>query len=206
MALKVLLWRWFDWRYDQVISNSPDLSEVNGSLGVGFNSVDDGGEGYEVNGVFNLPIIEDKLALRVAASVEDIAGWIDNTATGESEINEAERNFLRAKLLFQPSENFNASLMWMHYEFDQDNNNHELSKSGFDLLNVDNRGATSERAVTTPFETPLSDEWDLVNLILNYETDAMTIVSSTGYLDRSIDFTTETVNAFFPRFVWLFRH
>ena len=54
------------------ISNSPDLSEVSGSLGVGFNSVDDGGEGYEVNGVFNLPILEDKLALRVAALTEDI--------------------------------------------------------------------------------------------------------------------------------------
>ena len=180
------------------ISNSPDLSEVSGRLGVGFNSVDDGGEGYEVNGVFNLPILEDKLALRVAALTEDIGGWIDNTATGKSDINEAERNFLRAKLLFQPNENFNASLMWMHYEFDQDNNNHELSKSGFDLLNVDNRGATSERAVSTPFETPVSDEWDMVNLILNYETNAMTIVSSTGYIDRSIDFKAETVNAFFP--------
>ena len=180
------------------ISGAPDLDEVSGSLGVGLNSVDDGGDGFEVNGVFNLPLIENKLALRVAASSEDIAGWIDNTATGKSDINEAERDFLRAKLLFQPSENFSASLMWMHYEFDQDNNNHELSESGFDLLNVDNRGATSERAVTTPFETPVSDEWDLVNLILNYETDAMTIVSSTGYLDRSIDFKTETVNAFFP--------
>ena len=180
------------------ISNSPDLSEASGSIGVGINSVDDGNQGYEAHGVFNLPIIEDKLALRLTASTEDIAGWIDNTATGESDINEAQRDFLRAKLLFQPNENFNASIMLMHYEFDQDNNNHELSESGFDLLNVDNRGATSERATTTPFGTPVSDEWDLVNLILNYEVEGMTIVSSTGYLDRSIDFTSETVNAFFP--------
>lgn len=180
------------------ISNSPDLEELSGSVGVGISSIDDGSEGYELNGVVSVPIIEDKLAIRIAASTEDIAGWIDNTATGESDVNEAERSFVRAKALFQPSDSFNASLMWMHYDFEQDNNNHELSESGFDLLNVDNRGATSERAVNTPFATPVSDEWDLVNLILNYETDGANFVSSTGYLDRSINFLTETVNAFFP--------
>ena len=180
------------------ISNSPDLQEAGGSVGIGISSVDDGGDGHEVNGVVNLPIIEDKLAIRVAASTEDIAGWIDNTATGETNSNEADRDFVRAKVLFQPHERFNASLMWMHYDFEQDNNNHELSESGFDLLNADKRKATSEREVNTPFATPVSDEWDLVNLILNFEMDEASIVSSTGFLDRNVNFLSETVNAFFP--------
>ena len=180
------------------ITNSADLTETSGEIGVGFNSVDGGGEGYELNGVVNLPLIEDKLALRIVASTEKLAGWIDNTATGESDINEADRTFVRAKLQFQPNERFNASLMWMHYDLDQDNNNHELSESGFDLLNVDNRGATDARSVTTPFATPLTDEWDLLNLTLNFETENANIISSTGYLDRDINFLSETVNAFFP--------
>ncbi|HIG66719.1 MAG TPA: TonB-dependent receptor [Porticoccaceae bacterium] len=180
------------------ISNSPDLDEVSGSLGIGFSSIDDGSNGNEINGVVNLPIIEDKLAIRIAASTEDIGGWIDNTAMGESDVNEAERDFVRAKVLFKPSDSFNASFMWMHYEFEQDNNNHELSESGFTLLNVDNRGATNEREVNTPFATPVSDEWDLLNLILNYEIENATILSSTGYLDRKINFKSEFVNAFFP--------
>jgi len=180
------------------ISNSPDLKEASRSLGIGFNSIDDGSEGHELNGVFNMPIIEDKLALRIAASTEDIGGWIDNTTTGETDINEAGRDFIRAKLLFKPNENLTASLMWMHYDFEQDNNNHEISESGFNLLNVDDRRATNERTVSRPFETPVSDEWDLVNLIINYETESANIISSTGYLDRSIDFVSEFVNAFFP--------
>ena len=110
------------------ITNSPDLTETSGELGIGFNNIDGGGNGYELNGVVNLPIVEDKLALRVVASTEDIAGWIDNTATGESDINEADRTFVRAKLLYQPNDRFNASLMWMRYDFEQDNNNHELSE------------------------------------------------------------------------------
>jgi len=180
------------------ISNSPDLEETSGSLGLGFNSVDDGGNGSELSGVINLPLIEDKLAIRIAASSEDIAGWIDNTEMGKSDVNEAERNFVRTKLLYKPSETFNASLMWMHYDFEQDNNNHELSKSGFNLLNVDNRGASDGRTASTPFATPTSDEWDLLNLVLNFEIQNASIVSSTGYLDRKINFLSETVNAFFP--------
>ena len=93
------------------VSNSPDLDEVGGSLGVGFSSIDDGSNGNEINGVVNLPLIEDKLAIRIAASTEDIGGWIDNTAMGESDVNEAKRDFVRAKVLFKPSESFNASLM-----------------------------------------------------------------------------------------------
>ena len=180
------------------ISNSPDLEKTSGSLGLGFNSVDDGGNGSELSGVINLPLIEDKLAIRIAASSEDIAGWIDNTEMGKSDVNEAERNFVRTKLLYKPSETFNASLMWMHYDFEQDNNNHELSKSGFNLLNVDNRGASDGRTASTPFATPTSDEWDLLNLVLNFEIENASIVSSTGYLDRKINFLSETVNAFFP--------
>jgi outer membrane receptor protein involved in Fe transport len=180
------------------ISNSPDLEKTSGSLGLGFNSVDDGGNGSELSGVINLPLIEDKLAIRIAALSEDIAGWIDNTEMGKSDVNEAERNFVRTKLLYKPSETFNASLMWMHYDFEQDNNNHELSESGFNLLNVDNRGATDGRTASTPFATPTSDEWDLLNLVLNFEIENASIVSSTGYLDRKINFLAETVNAFFP--------
>lgn len=180
------------------ISNSPDLEKTSGSLSLGFSSVDDGGNGSKFSGVVNLPLIEGKLAIRIAASTEDIAGWIDNTEMDKSDVNEAQRDFVRTKLLYKPSETFNASVMWMHYDFEQDNNNHELSESGFNLLNVDNRGATDGRKASTPFATPTSDEWDLLNLVLNFEIENADIISSTGYLDRKINFMSETVNAFFP--------
>ena len=186
------------------ITNSPDLHDAGGSLGLGVSSIDDGSEGYEVNGVINLPIIEDKLAVRIAASTEDLAGWIDNTVTGKSDINEAERDFIRTKILFRPNNSFDASLMWMHYDFEQDNNNHELSVSGvgFGLLNVDDRHATSDRIVATPFATPTEDKWDLFNLELNLSLESADVVSSTSYLDRTINFTTEAANAFFPAGVY----
>ena len=185
----------------RLISNAPDLDEASGTLGIGMSSIDDGSNGSEFNTVLNMPLIEGKLAMRIAMSAEDIGGWIDNTTTGKSDINEAERNFVRAKLLYKPNDNFDASLMLMSYDFDQDNNNHEVSEAGLGmagLLNVDNRSATDERTVSTPFETPVSDEWDLVNLTLNYQMEDANLVSSTAYVDRTSNFLTESVNAFFP--------
>ena len=200
------------------ITNSPDLNKTNGTLSMGMSTTDGGSNGNEFNGVLNLPIIEGKLAMRIAMSSEDIGGWIDNTATGESDHNEAERDFVRAKILFEPNDSFNASLMWMSYDFEQDNNNHEYSKSTFvddtrpptipspplpptgsySLLDDDNRGARDDRSVGTPFATPISDEWDLFNLILNYEAEDFNIVSSTGYQDRTMDSLVEMANAFYP--------
>jgi iron complex outermembrane receptor protein len=185
----------------KLISNAPDLNETSGTLGVGFSSIDDGNNGNEVSTVLNLPIVEGKLAMRIALSSEDIGGWIDNTATGQADHNEAERDFIRTKIVFQPNDSFNASLMWMSYDFEQDNNNHEVSESGLGmtgLLNVDDRSATDERTVSTPFATPVTDDWDLVNLTLNYEMADVNLVSSTAYLDRTSNFLSESVNAFFP--------
>ena len=198
------------------ITNSPDLNKTSGTLGVGFSSIDDGSNGNELNTVLNLPLVEGKLAMRIALSSEDIGGWIDNTATGQSDYNEAERDFVRTKILFQPNDSFNASLMWMSYDFEQDNNNREYSKSTFvddgdsmpaglppayggfswSLLDDDNRGARNDRSVGTPFETPVTDDWDLVNLTLNYEMADANLVSSTAYLDRTVNYLTESVSAF----------
>lgn len=182
----------------KLITNSPDLSDVSGSVGGNFSTIKDGSDGHKLNGVLNLPIVEDVLAVRIAASTEEIAGWIDNTATGESDINEASRDFVRTKVLFKPNDTFNASLMWMHYDFEQGNSNRERSVEGLNLVAFENRSATDERTADVPFATPLDDKWDLLNLILNVSLENADIISSTGYLDRSINQTAETVNAFFP--------
>ena len=35
-------------------------------------------------------------------------------------------------------------------------------------------------------------------MVLNFETENANIIGSTGYLDREINFLSETVNAYFP--------
>ena len=46
--------------------------ETSGELGFGFNSVDGGGNGSEISGVFNVPIVEDELAMRASVNKSQV--------------------------------------------------------------------------------------------------------------------------------------
>jgi len=62
----------------RIITNKPDATEFSGTVEAEVNTVDDGGEGYDVSAVVNLPIIEDTLAVRFVGYHVHEAGFIDN--------------------------------------------------------------------------------------------------------------------------------
>jgi iron complex outermembrane recepter protein len=62
----------------RIISNKPDPTGFAAAYSVGVDSVAHGGVGYQGNGMINLPIIDDKMALRVVVWDEHDAGYIDN--------------------------------------------------------------------------------------------------------------------------------
>ncbi|TAM32732.1 MAG: TonB-dependent receptor, partial [Rhodanobacter sp.] len=70
------------------VTTPPDATRAYGRVTVGYDSVSGGGSGLTERAMFNVPLIEDKLALRVNAYHRDDPGYIDNVATGKSEVNE----------------------------------------------------------------------------------------------------------------------
>jgi iron complex outermembrane recepter protein len=79
-------------------------------------------DSYTVQGAFNIPIISDQLALRVVASQETEGGWMRNgasntiggtTYTGDnSRVGGTNVFTMRAKLLWQPVENFKTQFTY----------------------------------------------------------------------------------------------
>ena len=61
----------------RVITNKPDPSEFDGWVDLQGTSVDEGGEGYDASVMLNVPLVADRLALRVGFRAEE-AGFIDN--------------------------------------------------------------------------------------------------------------------------------
>ena len=58
----------------RVITNKPDVSgdEASGNIGIGLSSVKGGDAGHDFDATLNIPLIEDKLAVRFSAfSAED---------------------------------------------------------------------------------------------------------------------------------------
>src|SRR5262249_1603212 len=72
----------------RVIPNAPNLQEFEGDVGVrGFTTAHSDDQSYHVEGTVNIPLVTDKLALRVVGYQDDTAGYIDNTFAGQPEID-----------------------------------------------------------------------------------------------------------------------
>jgi len=72
----------------RVIPKAPNLQEFEANVGVrGFTTAHSDDASYHAEAAVNIPLITDKLALRVVGYKDDIAGFIDNTFEGQPEID-----------------------------------------------------------------------------------------------------------------------
>jgi iron complex outermembrane receptor protein len=72
----------------RVIPMAPNLQEFSADVGVrGFTTAHSDDASYHAEGAVNIPLVTDKLALRVVGYKDDIAGYIDNTFEGQPEID-----------------------------------------------------------------------------------------------------------------------
>ncbi len=96
-----------------VISAKPDLDAFDGQVKVEVGNYSTRrGSGY-----INLPIVEDKLALRVAGAFTERDGYDYNSIT-EHAINGRELYSTRVTLGFEPTERLRGNFIWEHFEED----------------------------------------------------------------------------------------
>jgi len=62
----------------RVITNKPDPTAFDAYAEGEVSSIDGGGTGYDVNGMVNIPLVQDRLALRLVGFTSEDAGYIDN--------------------------------------------------------------------------------------------------------------------------------
>lgn len=109
------------------IPNQPDPEAFDAEANVDFSTISEGGEGYFVNGMLNIPLAEDTLALRLVGYTEDRDGWIDQPRrelNGEftlvEDINSVEVTGGRVGLRWMPSEAWNLDLLYLNQSMDVD--------------------------------------------------------------------------------------
>ncbi len=60
------------------ITNKPQLNELSANVKAGYANTADGDDSYNFEGVVNIPLIDDKLAMRIVAYQDHRGGYIDN--------------------------------------------------------------------------------------------------------------------------------
>lgn len=82
--------------------------------------------GYAVKGMVNVPIIQDKLAVRLVALQRYDAGYLDNTGTGDDGSNDLRVRGLRGSIVWTPTETTTISALSMYQEYDLDDQTYVL--------------------------------------------------------------------------------
>jgi len=164
------------------ITRSPDFEAPGFEGEAGLVNYKDGDTGYHAYGVANLPNKSKTFGVRLVAGYDDIPGWIDDEVSGKSDVNSNRQSWFRGKALWQPTDTFKASLLWQYYDLDSKN------------LNISD--ANDPGVITQAQTNPVTDNSNLLNLILDFDLGATQLVSSTGYIDRTLD-TSVDLTPFF---------
>jgi len=72
------------------VPNNPDASALDYNIGGLLSSTEDGGENYNINGMVNVPLVSDTLALRAVGWYTQEDGFIDNVLLNREDINDNE--------------------------------------------------------------------------------------------------------------------
>jgi outer membrane receptor protein involved in Fe transport len=150
------------------ITNKPNLSAT--SAGVDIDAGLSAGDSWRRRAsVFvNVPIVADKLGLRVAANYRNEDGYIENVATGTKNANGEADWGIRAALKLQASERFSATLTGSY--------NHNIAQ---DLSLFNPVVGFRKSSLAEPFR--VTSELSTVNLVMNFDTGFADLTTSTSY-------------------------
>ena len=168
----------------RILTQDPIMNEFSGKVTGGLNHTDSSGsDHYKVQGAINIPLIEDRLALRLAASYRDEEGYIDMPLSGEDNYNDMEQTSYRAKLLWAPNDEWSllgTYWYWEHETFHAfGDDDYEFTPAYLDLA--------TGGAIPAPASSVFADsENELFGLTISYEGDSFSFTSSTSYFENPV--------------------
>lgn len=93
------------------VTTPPDATGFSGSASASLSRVAGSDTtGWRTHAMLNLPLVTDTLALRVNAYDRTDPGYVDNVATGQTDVNQTKVNGGRMQLLWTPSDKVSVSL------------------------------------------------------------------------------------------------
>ena len=156
------------------ITNTPKLDALEGRLAGSFYDVSHGAVGEQVEGMINVPIVDNVLGMRLAVGYDHGGGWIDQPQAGIKDGNGTKLLNARGKLLWKPSENFSGELMLQVHRAD--------TRLGLGYEEADRTVAVGpDRAKVL---IPKKFNFNLYNLTLDYGFSFAHLVSTTTYIDH----------------------
>ena len=161
------------------ITRKPSTRNVEGSFEASGDVLDGGGTGYDARGIYNQPLIDDMLGLRVSAYRGRDAGFIDDVGLGQKNANPLDTVQARAAVRLENVGPVTADASYLFGRVDSRGSNAVYADLGnkYDSVSRDD----------------YLDKFHFLNGTATYLANGFNVVSSTSYINRRIsDFTDES--------------
>jgi iron complex outermembrane recepter protein len=155
------------------IPMAPNLNRVEGSIRAAYSGTDGGDPGNYLDAAVSVPIVKNKLGLRLVASTEKIGGYTVIPSEDLENTNPADLEHWRASLLWIPTDRMVVKLQYAHSRTKQDGS---LFLSSLD--------PPISRQAPGDF---LEWAYDLFSGTFEYNFDFATLTSTTSYIDGNWD-------------------
>ncbi len=201
----------------RLITNQPDPGGFHASGESTLSGTEGGGFNHNDNLMVNIPLVQDKLALRIVGSENETSGWIDRvvaaagafprvdaTGTVRGDVaaapvakrypgsNAYQLYAARVSLQWRPTEDLTITPSFAYETSRQD------GVSAYDSVSATNQAPGAGLAHYQPFDIaePLTDDFKAYSLNITKEGAAIDVTSSTSYWSRMSTQTEEASEAF----------
>ena len=177
----------------RVITNKADPKGFDAWAEAQLSSTKDGGISHDVSAMVNVPLAQDKLAVRLVGFTSEDAGFIDrvlsdspggtytNADVVDEDVNTVKTTGARASLRWDASENVNATLAVVFQDVEADGHG-DITRGAGDLDQV-------------RFEDEsLDDKWYQVGLTVNAALPFGNAVVSASYFDRDFRYEADATD------------
>jgi outer membrane receptor protein involved in Fe transport len=181
------------------IPAEPDLQALTGDIKVGYSQTGgSGGDNTLIEGVVNIPVVEDRFALRAMAYRHHNDGYVRNIAGDDPELQADAALFGaeslavnqdhigsstytggRLSALWRPTETFEFSLTYLTQDVAQDERPFEQTQFG------KFQRSTYKFGETVGNEDSLKTDVDILNVSAEYDLGWGTVFSSTSWIEQS---------------------
>lgn len=177
----------------RIIYEKPKSDRVEGAAAMGVSAVEGGSLGASADGMINLPIVNEVLALRVVGGFQQFAGYIDNERYGTKNINDGYSYSGRALLRFTPTDRLTVDLGAYFTKVSTDSSRWELgqfSSSGA-LVTPGKNHVTTARSASGNY-----DKNRIYSGTMRYDLDTVSITAVSTYFDRDRVVVNDVSNNF----------
>ena len=163
------------------ITKKPDLSRWAFKVQANVNGMDESGEyGYRIDGMANIPLVQDKFAVRVVGFSTEFPGYLDRITTGEEDINGQTHRGGRLTAKWQATDRL--SVRATAYSIETKTESYAWPAGPYYIDTV------------LAAEAPGSyDEVKQYNLAVEYRFAWADLLSSTSYLERDGNYSQEFI-------------